>query len=69
MTDLVSEIVEKWPSFGAIFYRVLSSTEHDREIAETVISVNRAGLRLLSGDNYRTLAEYSLSAVSISYFS
>ncbi|GMT07041.1 hypothetical protein PENTCL1PPCAC_29215 [Pristionchus entomophagus] len=57
------EIVEKWPSFGALFYRVLSSTEHDREIAETVISINRAGLRLLSGDNYRTLAEYSLSAI------
>ncbi|GMR61444.1 hypothetical protein PMAYCL1PPCAC_31639 [Pristionchus mayeri] len=57
------EIVEKWPSFGALFYRVLSSTEHDREIAETVISVNRAGLRLLSGDNYRTLAEYALSAI------
>ncbi|GMT35451.1 hypothetical protein PFISCL1PPCAC_26748, partial [Pristionchus fissidentatus] len=57
------EVVEKWPSFGAQFTRVLSSTEHDREIAETVISVNRAGLRILSGDNYRTLAEYGLSAI------
>uniref|UniRef100_A0A915CY47 MyTH4 domain-containing protein n=1 Tax=Ditylenchus dipsaci TaxID=166011 RepID=A0A915CY47_9BILA len=57
------EIVEKWALFGAAFFFVRRAVTKKHTFLNSVIAVNRHGIRILTNDSHEVLQHYALDEI------